>query len=67
MKYCVARGYFETKFGWRFYVSDTESVNPRSLMNWPLQGHGSEILRRAIIDLDKAGYEISMPVHDAMI
>ena len=67
MKYCVARGYFETKFGWRFYVSDKESVNPRSLMNWPLQGHGSEILRRAIIDLDRAGYEISMPVHDACL
>ena len=67
IKYCVARGYFETKFGWRFYVSDKESVNPRSLMNWPLQGHGSEILRRAIIDLDRAGYEISMPVHDAVL
>ena len=67
MKYSVARGYFETKFGWRYNISDKESVNPRSLMNWPLQGHGSEILRKAIIDLDKAGYEISMPVHDAVL
>jgi DNA polymerase I-like protein with 3'-5' exonuclease and polymerase domains len=67
IKYSVARGYFETIFGWRFNVSDKESVNPRSLMNWPLQSHGSEILRRAIIDLNEAGYEISMPVHDAVL
>ena len=67
IKYSVARGYFETRFGWRYYVPDTEPVNPRRLMNWPLQGHGSEILRRAIIDLDAAGYEISMPVHDAVL
>jgi DNA polymerase-1 len=63
----VARGYFETKFGWRYYIPDKESVNPRRLMNWPLQGHGSEILRRAIIDLDAVGFEISMPVHDAVL
>ena len=63
----VARGYFETKFGWRYYIPDKESVNPRRLMNWPLQSHGSEILRRAIIDLDAAGFEISMPVHDAVL
>lgn len=67
IKYSVARGFFETKYGWRYYVPDQESVNPRRLMNWPLQSHGSEILRRAIIDLDNAGYEISMPVHDAVL
>ncbi len=67
IKYSVARGFFETKFGWRFYVSDKEKMNPRSLMNWPLQGHGSEILRQAIIDLDNENFEISMPVHDAVL
>ena len=63
----VARGYFETKFGWKYFISDKESTNPRRLMNWPLQSHGSEILRRAIIDLDDQGFEISMPVHDAVL
>lgn len=63
----VARGYFETKFGWKYFISDKESTNPRRLMNWPLQSHGSEILRRAIIDLDDKGFEISMPVHDAVL
>ena len=67
IKFSVARGFFETKYGWRYYIPAQESVNPRRLMNWPLQSHGSEILRRAIIDLDNAGYEISMPVHDAVL
>ena len=67
IKAACARGYFETKFGWRYFISDKEVTNPRRLMNWPLQSHGSEILRQAIIDLDDAGYEISMPVHDAVL
>jgi len=67
VKASVARGFFETKFGWRYYISDKEATNPRRLMNWPLQSHGSEILRRAIIDLDKKDFEISMPVHDAVL
>ena len=67
IKGACARGYFETIFGWRYYLSDKESPNPRRLMNWPLQSHGSEILRRAIIDLHGSGFEISMPVHDAVL
>jgi len=67
IKAACARGYFETKFGWRYYISDKEATNPRRLMNWPLQSHGSEILRQAIIDLDNANFEISMPVHDAVL
>jgi len=67
IKFSVARGFFETKYGWRFYVSDKEKMNPRTLMNWPLQSHGSEILRRALIDLDNRNFEISMPVHDAVL
>ena len=67
IKGSVARGFFETKFGWRYYVSDKETANPRQFMNWPLQSHGSEILRRALIDLDDQDFEIVMPVHDAVL
>ena len=42
-------------------------ANPRSLGNWPIQSHGSEIMRRAMIELDEAGFEISMIVHDAVL
>ena len=34
----------------------------RRLLNWPIQSHGSEILRRAMIDLDPDGFEISGPL-----
>ncbi|HCI69398.1 MAG TPA: hypothetical protein DHV30_01880, partial [Balneola sp.] len=67
IKESLLRGYFETKYGWRFHITSNEVVNKRTLANWPLQSHGSEILRMAIIDLDEAGFEISMPVHDAVL
>jgi len=61
------RGYFKTKFGWQYHLTANDVVNPRTLANWPLQSQGSEILRRALIDLDEAGFEISMPIHDAVL
>jgi DNA polymerase I-like protein with 3'-5' exonuclease and polymerase domains len=48
-------------------LSDKELVNPRQLGNWPIQSHGSEIMRRAMIELDDTGFEISMIVHDAVL
>jgi len=63
----VLRGYFKTVYGWRFNLTSNETVNKRTLANWPLQSHGSEILRVAIIKLDELGFEISMPVHDAVL
>ena len=61
------RRHFKTKFGWKYHLTANEIINPRRLANWPLQSQGSEILRRALIDLDEAGFEISMPVHDAVL
>ena len=63
----MQRGYFLTKYGWKYWISPNEKINPRRLINWPIQSHGSEILRRAIIDLDEAGFEISMIIHDAVL
>lgn len=63
----MQRGYFITKYGWKYWLSDREMANPRSLGNWPIQSHGSEIMRRAMIELDDAGFEISMIVHDAVL
>jgi DNA polymerase I-like protein with 3'-5' exonuclease and polymerase domains len=61
------RGYFITKYGWKYWLSDREIANPRRLTNWPIQSHGSEILRRAMIDLDEKNFEISMIIHDAVL
>ncbi|HAW81000.1 MAG TPA: hypothetical protein DCX27_15585, partial [Balneola sp.] len=60
-------GYFITKYGWKYWLSDREIANPRRLINWPIQSHGSEILRRAMIDLDEKNFEISMIIHDAVL
>jgi DNA polymerase I-like protein with 3'-5' exonuclease and polymerase domains len=65
--FAMRRGYLITKYGWRYWLSDRELVNPRQLGNWPIQSHGSEILRRAMIELDDAGFEISMIIHDAIL
>ncbi|MDB2379227.1 DNA polymerase, partial [Candidatus Pelagibacter bacterium] len=48
-------GYAETKFGWRYYFKPGELYNPRTFYNFPIQSHGSEMLRRALIDLTHAG------------
>ena len=63
----MQRGHFKTKYGWKYWLSSREKANPRRLLNWPIQSHGSEILRRAMIDLDEAGFEISMIIHDAVL
>jgi len=63
----MARGYYETKYGWIYHITSEEITNPRRLTNWPIQSHGSEILRHAHIALDEAGYEVSMLIHDAVL
>ena len=67
IKESLLRGHFKTKFGWKFHITSNEVVNKRTLANWPLQSHGSEILRMALLKLDELNFEISMPVHDAVL
>ena len=61
----TSRGYFKTKYGWRYWIP--KIYKPNTLKNWLMQAHGSEILRRAMIAVDEAGIEISMIMHDAML
>ena len=63
----MARGFYETKYGWKYHITSEKVTNPRRLTNWPIQSCGSEILRQALINLDEAGFEISMLVHDAVL
>jgi DNA polymerase family A len=55
----------ETSFGWRLRCP--RDVNPRMLMNWPMQAGGAEMMRLATIAGTEAGIEICAPVHDAML
>jgi DNA polymerase I len=54
-----------TVFGWRRRVG--RDANPRSLMNFPMQANGAEMLRIAAIAATEAGIQVCAPVHDAFL
>ncbi len=54
-----------TCFGWRLQCRG--DVNTRTLMNFPCQSHGAEMMRLAAIAGTEAGIEVCCPVHDAML
>jgi DNA polymerase-1 len=69
------RGYIETVFGWRMYVypqirrgSAIIGTKTTTIVNWPVQAAGGEILRVASILLEKSGYGscLCAPHHDAI-
>ena len=67
----VARGLlggaFTTPFGWQYRLGPDSKVNARSLLNWPMQAGGSDMLRLACIKITRAGIHICAPVHDALL
>ena len=63
----IVNGYAETKFGWRYYFKPGELYNPRTFYNFPIQAHGSEMLRRALIDLTTAGIEVNALILDGIV
>jgi DNA polymerase-1 len=58
-------GKMQSVFGWRRYVE--RNANPRSLMNFPMQAGGAEMMRIAAIAATEAGIEVCCPVHDAFL
>ncbi len=55
----------EASFGWRLNVgADTK---PRTVMNFPLQANGAEMLRLSCILLTARGVRVCAPVHDALL
>ena len=50
-------------FGWPLAV--TGNTKPRSLMNFPAQSGGADMLRIAAIAATEAGIQVAAPVHDA--
>src|SRR5258708_4787083 len=59
----VLTGHAQSVFGW------TRRIKPRdkatSLMNFPMQANGAEMMRIAAIKGTEAGIEVCAPVHDA--
>ena len=52
-------------FGWQLHVGP--DPNPRSLMNFPMQANGAEMMRIAAIAATETGIEVCAPVHDAFL
>ena len=63
----LIQGYCSTKYGFRYYVNPGESYNPRTFYNFPIQAHGSEMLRLALVGLVNAGIEVNALIHDGII
>lgn len=52
-------------FGWRRQLRSID--RPTSLMNFPMQANGAEMMRLAAIAATEAGIEVCAPVHDAFL
>jgi DNA polymerase I len=63
--YLMRGGSMETTFGW--HLHPCRNPNPRSIVNFPIQGNAAEILRIACMEATEAGIEVCMPVHDALL
>jgi DNA polymerase I len=58
-------GKLSTIYGWPLHVG--REIKPRSLMNFPMQAHGAEMMRIAAIAATEAGIEVCCPIHDAFL
>lgn len=67
--YAMSRGRIHTVFGWQLHMSGDPALpqNPRSLLNFPMQANGAEMLRLACCLGIERGVEICAPVHDAVL
>ena len=71
----TATGYLSTEYGWqRFIKSFTKKYKDgrrkdigRSLLNWPVQSNGADVLRQAMVDLTNNHFEVCALVHDAVL
>ncbi len=59
-------GTLTTELGWTITLDSKSIVNPRSLMNFPMQANGAEMLRLACCLATENGLEVVAPVHDAL-
>lgn len=58
-------GVMQSDFGWRMAVSAT--TKPTTLMNFPMQAGGAEMMRLAAIAATEGGLGVCAPVHDAFL
>ena len=75
IKLSAIQGKMTTCYGWQRYLNGKAKIGKNgklksiknSLLNFPIQATGSEVLRKAIIELNKNHFEVNAPVHDALL
>jgi hypothetical protein len=65
VRYANWTGTLHTCLGWQTILRP--ETKPTSLLNWPIQAHGAEILRLACSMLTERGVRVCCPVHDAVL
>lgn len=60
-------GTLYTQFGWPIRIGLGSAANTRSLLNWPMQSNGAEMMRLACCEATEAGLMICAPIHDALL
>jgi hypothetical protein len=63
----LAGGTLQTVFGWPLHFGAAGRLNDRSLLNFPMQANGAEMMRLACCVATEAGLSVCAPVHDALL
>jgi DNA polymerase I-like protein with 3'-5' exonuclease and polymerase domains len=58
-------GIIKTRFGWSMRVDET--AKPNTVMNFPMQANGSEILRLSCLLINQKNIKICATIHDAVL
>ena len=59
-------GMMRTPLDWAMVTGETE-FNERSIINWPVQSSGADILRIAVVWATRKGLRLLAPIHDALL
>jgi DNA polymerase-1 len=63
----LAGGTLTTVYGWPIHSGPLTKLNDRSLLNFPMQANGAEMMRLAACMGVEAGLRICAPIHDALL
>ena len=66
VQHALQTGIMWTALGWTCRTGITE-FNERSIINWPVQATGADVLRIACILATRRGIKLLAPVHDAVL
>ena len=63
----LAGGILTTVYGWPIQSGSFSKLNDRSLLNFPMQANGAEMMRLAACMATEAGLRVCAPIHDALL